>query len=258
MGATRVASRYLAARAINLSDWGLEGLGTGKPVELFHGTTRSFKAFSLDHIRADLVNLFYGSGIFLTPSKHVAAGYAHANRNIGFEASLIDDLEGRNRKAGAFLRQLYLKGRDYWDDLTRESLGLGPDDDYGEAVTKLAGGVDPNTLVDVSGYIIGSKVKPLGGDDGPSLFNQSTGLPSYAYDNLDEIGLDSGKYRPKVYTVRVKAHNPLITASKSEARRAKAGGYDCVVFHGASLVQGVPEVAVFDPHDVKVTRVEVL
>ena len=259
MNPSRVAARYQAAQKLTLSHWDLEGLLTGQAVTLYHGTTRSFKSFDLNRSRTELVNKFYGPGIFLTPSKRVAAEYADANRNIGFDESLIDDLESRNRKAGAFLRQLYTKGYDYWDELTRESLELGPDDDYGDAVQTLAGGVDPNTLGDVGKYIIGSKQDAPPQDEGfVNIFNMSTGLPSYVYDMLDEIGLDSNVYRPKIYTVQVKVSNPLITASKAEARRAKSKGYDCVIFHGADLVMGVPEVAVFNPHDVKVTHVEVL
>lgn len=259
MNPTRVASTYLAAQKLNLSHWGIEGLLTGQPVTLYHGTTRSFKTFDINRSRTELVNKFYGPGIFLTPSKRVAAEYAHANRNIGFDESLIDDLESRNRKAGAFLRQLYVKGYDYWDELTRESFGLNPDDSYMDAVQEFAGGVDPNTLADVGKYIIGSKQDAPSQDDGfVNIFDTSTGLPSYVYDMLDEIGLDSSVYRPKVYTVQVRVQNPQVTASKADARRAKSKGYDCVVFHGADLVLGAPEVAVFSPHDVKITHVEVL
>jgi hypothetical protein len=91
-----------------------------------------------------------------------------------------------------------------------------------------------------------------------NIFDMTTGLPDYAYKYLDEIGLDSKTYRPKVYTVTVTVKNPLITANDSAAKAARHKGYDSVVFYGRDLVQGVPEVAVFNPSNVKVKHIEVV
>jgi hypothetical protein len=248
-----------AAKALNLSHFGLEGLTSGKPVTLFHGSTRLFTSFDMGKSRTELVDRFYGAGIFLVPSKRVAEQYAEANRNMGFDPSLIDDLKKRNAKAGAFMETLYSKGDAAWDDWTPEKLGVAPGGDYIEALQKLAGGVDPNTLSDVCQFIEGTRVRRLGAENEPiNIFNTSTGLPAWAYDNLDEIGLDSKTYRPKVYTVTVTVSNPLVTASKSQARGAKSKGYDAVVFYGSDLVGGVPEVAVFKSSDVKIVHVEVV
>lgn len=258
----RVASRFLErqAKPLRLEDWNLEGLAQGQQVTLYHGTTQSFQAFDLQKSRPELVNAYYGVGIFLTPSKRVAEKYAEANRNIGFDPSLIDDLRRKNAPAADFMNILYTKGDAAWDMWSREALGLGPDDSYMDALEKMAGGVDPNTLADICRWVLGSKlVSAVKEDEGfVNIFHQSTGMPDWVYNLLDEVGLDSAKYRPKVYTVSVVAQNVLVTASKAQARSAKQKGYDCVVFHGADLVSGVPEVAVFHPRQVKVTHVEVV
>lgn len=67
-----------------LSEYNLKGLRTGQPVTLYHGTTRLFRTFDMNQSRDELVDSYYGKGIFLSPSKRVAALYANANRNIGF------------------------------------------------------------------------------------------------------------------------------------------------------------------------------
>lgn len=255
-----VAARFLAlARDFNLAEWGLDGLTKGQRVTLYHGTTRTFHAFDMQKSRTELVNRYYGAGIFLTPSARVASDYADANRNIGFDTSLIDDLKQKNPKAAAFMRTLYERGDAAWDLWSPETLGVSREE-FGDAMEKLAGGVDPNTLADVCRFVIGSKITEEPRDDGGfvDIFSRSTGLPEWAYSQLDEIGLDSNRYRPKVYTVSVLVKNTLVTASKAQAKSAKAKGYDCVVFYGADLVQGVPEVAVFDSHAVTITHVEVV
>jgi hypothetical protein len=58
--------------------------------------------------------------------------------------------------------------------------------------------------------------------------------------------------------VVVSCKNPLVTGSKAEAKKARARGYDCVVFHGADLVDGVPEVAIFDAKRAQIKKVEVV
>ena len=79
------------------------------------------------------------------------------------------------------------------------------------------------------------------------------------FDALDRLGLDSSEYRPKVYTVEVSGlDRVLVTRSKAEAGKAKAKGYDAVVFCGSDLVDGVPEVVVFDPSNVRVTKVDLV
>lgn len=257
----RVASRYqqslrTAKKQLELSWYDLEGVLTGQPVTLYHGSTRLFHKFDMSKSREDLVKNYYGSGIFLTPSKKVAGRYAEANRNIGFEPEIIDDLKSRNRPAGEFMQDLFSKGNAAWDDLIDKMKELYPDEAPGVAVDKYLG-VDGNTINDVCGYIIDSKIEPLG-RDAPTLFSMSSGAPDYVYDNLDEIGIDSSKYRPKIYTVSVTVKKPLITASKAQAKSARSKGYDSVVFYGSDLVDGVPEVAVFDPGDVRIKHVEVL
>jgi hypothetical protein len=89
--AAKIASRYLLSRNLDreIQQHRLEGLLSGEPTVLYHGTTRSFRAFDMSKSRGELVDKFYGAGIFLTPSKRVAEKYANANRNIGFDPEII-------------------------------------------------------------------------------------------------------------------------------------------------------------------------
>ena len=117
--------------------------------------------------------------------------------------------------------------------------------------------MDANEIGDLAPWIIGSKVKKLGEGDPVNIFNMSSGMPGWVYDLLDTLGLDSKKYRPKVYTVTVKVDNPLVTDSKAEARKAKSMGYDSVIYYGSGTVDNVPEVAVYDPSKVAIKNVQV-
>jgi hypothetical protein len=259
--------RRAAARAVKdpLVEYHLEGLRTGDPVILYHGTTRLFRAFDMSQSRGELNEGYYGNGIFLTPSKRVAELYANANRNIGFPPSIIADLKRKNRPAGNFLQTLFDHGPDGWEIAWKDAGFWNDNPGPGEGKVDWEGfntflGVDGNTLQDIADYIIGSKSKPLGSGDGPlDLFGGgSTGTPDYGYGQLDEVGLDSKTYRPKVYTVVATCSNPLVTKSKSAARNARSKGYDSVFFYGADLVQGVPEVAVYSSRNVKVRKIEVV
>lgn len=256
--------RRVLARADPLEGYHLEGLSNGTPVKLYHGTTRLFRKFDLGQSRDDLVNDYYGKGIFLTPSKRVAEQYANANRNIGFPPSIVADLTQKNAPAGKFLQTLVDHGQDGWEIAWKEAGFWNENPAPGEAQVDWQGydrylGVDGNTLQDIADYVLGSKSKPLAGGGPLDIFGGGgTGLPDHVYNSLDEVGLNSKTYRPKVYTVVVTVSNPLVTKNKSQARRAKSKGYDCVVFHGADLVMNVPEVAVFNPRNVKITHIEVV
>lgn len=247
-----------------VSEWHLEGLKNGTPVTLFHGTTRTFRTFDPSTVRDELVDRFYGRGIFLTPARRVAVQYAEANRNIGFPPSLINDLSRKNPVAGKLMQYLYDHGQDGWDIFWKDQGYMILDDPkYPEGRPNMPAfeadmaGIDGNDVQDVADYLIGSASKPLSG--GPvNIFDTSTGMPGYVYDTVDTLGLNSKVYRPKVYTVSVTASNPLVTKSKSQAKKARSQGYDCVVYHGTDLVGGVPEVAVFDPRAVKVRKIEVV
>lgn len=253
------------AAADPVAEWNLEGLTNGTPVTLYHGTTRTFRTFDPATVRDELVNKFYGRGIFLTPSKRVAMQYADANRNVGFPPSIINDLSRKNQVAGLLMKALYDNGPDGWDIFWKDhGYWISDDPKYPDgrpdmpAFEAAMGGVDGNDVQDVADYILGSASKPLGSGDPVNIFNTSTGLPGYVYDTVDALGLNSKVYRPKVYTVTVTTKNPLVTKSKSQASKARTKGYDAVVYHGTDLVAGVPEVAVFDPRAVKVRKIEVL
>lgn len=249
-----------------LVEYHLEGLRTGHPVTLYHGTTRLFRSFDMGQSRDELVDSYYGRGIFLTPSKRVAGEYAYANRNIGFSPTIVADLKRRKPAAGRFLEMLVEHGDGGWTRALQDAGFWRENPGPGEGHVDLVGfedylGVDPNAVSDLAAYIIGSKVKPLGSETDSvldELMNSSTGAPDYVYDNLDALGLDSKTYRPKVYTVAVTVSNPLVTKSTSQARKARSKGYDSVFFYGTNLVQGVPEIAVFNPRNVKVRKIEVV
>lgn len=241
-----------------LEHYGLDALLRGERVTLYHGTTHTFTKFDMTKSREDLVNSYYGVGLFFTPSKKVAWQYADANRNIGFDPEIVDELRAVNRNAGEFLALLVAKGSDAWDALFADLKKKYPNLEAAEAIIEHFGTVDPNTLDDLAGYVLGSKTSPLGADDETAnIFHQRQGLPAYMYRSLDEIGLDSKKYRPKVYTVSVSAKKVLVTKSKSQARGARGKGYDAVIYYGPDLVSDVPEVATFDAARIQILHVEV-
>jgi hypothetical protein len=156
-----------------LARHGLDKLLDGRPTILYHGTTREFRKFDLASSRKELVNKFYGDGIFLTPSMGVAVQYAEANRNIGFDKGIISDLKKIDRVGGAFLAELCKSGNAAWEGFSVENWN---------SELKL----DPNTIADIAAYVIGSKVRPLGSrDDSFNIFSMSSGLPGYVYDELD-------------------------------------------------------------------------
>jgi ADP-Ribosyltransferase in polyvalent proteins len=263
--ASRVARRFKAKTAkihpSEITRWGFDDLMAGKSVTLYHGTTSTFKAFDMSKSRTELVNNYYGAGIFFTPSKRVAWQYAEASRNTGFDSGVIDEVRQKSRGAGDFLEALYKHGNDGWEIYMKEAGFVKEDESWDiEGFDAHLGGIDPQRLGDIAGYIIGSKMETVGSSDALDLFGGgSTGTPEQIFDNLDTIGIDSAKYRPKVYTVTVTVgkDKTLLTANKSQARRAKSKGYEAVIFHGSDLVGGVPEVAVFQGSRVRVSKVDV-
>lgn len=236
---------------VDLSHYDLDKLVRGEPTVLYHGTTATFNRFRLDTSRDELVDQFYGKGIFFSPRKKVAQKYAYANRNKGLPKSVIDEISSVDRESGDFLRSLFEKGRDAWPEYEEKGFDLGS--------LKL----DANSLMDISMNILGTAYTPGGGKStmdelSEVFFGNSDTTPEWVYDLLDRLGVDSNLYRPKVYTSIVTVSNPLVTASTSEAKKARSKGYDSVVFCGRDLVDGVPEVAIFDPSLAKISHVEVL
>jgi len=264
---TRVASRWvLSKQELELRWYDLEGLTDGSTVILWHGSTKKFDRFDVSKSREELVKDYYGGGIFLTPRKPIAWDYAQANRNIGFDPSLIDEMKRVNANAGDFMERLFRTGRKAaWRELTGETLPKKyPGIELHEAMDKYFGSADPHDIEDVAEYLIGSKSFEAPEDDtmeqlmGLMGGGQRTGAPDWLYNKLDQLGLDGDAYRPKVYTVAVKGiFNPLITKSLAQARKAKSKGYDAVVYYGSEAVEGVPEVAIFDPKKVKILKYEV-
>jgi len=246
-----------------LDAYGLEDLVRGGSATLYHGTTRSFQRFDSAYIRHELINQFYKApGIFLSPKRGVAEDYATAARNTMIPASVVDDLSRINRGAGEVLRRLVTEGRDAWDGLFEDAVTRFPDAGSPvDSLHQMTGGVDSNTLLDIAGYVDGTRYGNA--PETNSLFDlwgmTPTGTPDHVFTDMESVGLDADVYRPKVYTVTVSGlERVLVTKSKPAAARAQKQGYDAVVFCGADLVGGVPEVVVFDPSRVRVTKVEVV
>lgn len=227
-----------------LSYYGLDKILSGEKTTLYHGTTASFRRFDISKSRKKLVNDFYGPGIFLTPKKVVAGKYAYANRNIGLPPEIIRDYQSVDRDGAAWMRTLFERGDGAWDNHRKLWEKVGD---------------SAQTISDVADWIIGTKTKRPSSSSGfQNIFSTSTGMPDYVYEDVDSLGIDGDKYRPKVYTVILSGvKHPLVTDSQAEARKARRAGYDCVVYYGPDLVDDVPEVAVFDASLVRVTKVEV-
>jgi hypothetical protein len=178
-------------------------------------------------------------------------------------ATVVDDLTRINRGAGEVLGKFVTQGYDVWDGLFEDAVARFPDAESPVAALEMVtGGVDTNTLMDIAKYVEGSRAAE-GSTSETTLFDlwgmTPTGTPDHVFTDLESVGLDADPYRPKVYTVEVSGlEQVLVTKSKSEAAQARRNGYDAVVFCGSDLVGGVPEVVVFDPSKVRITKVDVV
>lgn len=226
-----------------------ERIGKGAPLVLFHGTTEQFASFDLKKSRKELVEDFYGEGIFFTTSKAAAWQYAYAARNQGLSPEVIAALGRKNRGAARVLAAFVEHGRDVWEQpgVTVASL------------EEASGGVEANTLMDLAQHVRGSRyVDPVDEREEimRALLGGGYGVPDWVFKKLRGLGVDPKPFMPKVYTVEVRVDRPLWTASTDKARRARKLGYDSIVYYGPNLVEGAPEVAVFDPRRVKILKVE--
>ena len=229
--------------------------GTGV---FYHGTTSMFSSFDPAYIRSQ-ANMKVGSGIYLTPVKYIALGYATGARNAVIPASVVDDLERVNPAAGKMLRLLVQRGNEVsWDEIFALAKQSYPNESGIDALERMIG-TDPNHLLDISHHVDGSRTVQrqeaslfsLWGIGGPA------GVPWYVYDYIDQLGVDSKAYRPKVYTLLVSGvRNVLVTDSQERGRGARAQGYDAIVYTGRDVEDGVPEVVVLDPSKVRVVKVE--
>ena len=264
----RVAGLDPKAQKDLLRYWGLEGLTSGTPVTLYHGTTaQKFSAFSLDKNRDALVTKFFGRGLFFTPDKSVAWKYAYAARNMSqLPRSIIDELRARNPSAAEFMRIMHEQGYDgdtWLNFYTAHNLLSANGQIDKQKETELFGGLDPQTIADVAEYIEGAKQPGGVPDMGEEIVavmhgTKAGGLPNWVFQSLAQLGLDPNEYAPKVVTVQVVAQKPLVTDDQTEAKNAQTKGYDSlVVVSHEALVDGVPEVAVFDASKVRVVDIEV-
>lgn len=256
---------YLKESNSQLGYFGLDEFVKGSPIVLYHGTTTSFSSFDIDKSRKNLVDKYTGIGIFLTPSKKIAWKYAMSSRNKGLPVGVIDDVKKANPHAGEFLEMLYKHGQRGWELFWKEKgfLRDNPGEGAGELDTEAFRAylnVDANSLMDVATFIEGSSYEASGSEESSllDLFSGTPqGAPDWLFDELDSLGVDSTKYKPKVYKVSTQASHVLVTGDKEEAKRAFSLGYDAFVFMGEDLVDGVPEVAIRDGSQVNILDVEV-
>jgi len=227
----------------DLKYWNLNRFLQGGWTTLYHGTVASFDKFDMSYVRQELVDGFYGGGIFLTPSEEIAWEYAQANRNFGLPKTIIQDISRQHAEAGAFLSLVYKLGYEKgWEALIQSGY------QYGDTLN----GFDPQDISDLAPYIIGTK-DPVSLTS--TIFGGALIMPDYIYDFIDDLGLDSTVYKPKVYVVVGKANKVLITDNMSEAKRAPTQGYDGVIYFGSATVRGVPEVAIHNPKNIRILRV---
>lgn len=228
----------------DLKYWNLNSFLQGGWTTLYHGTVASFDKFDMSYVRQELVDGFYGGGVFLTPSEEIAWEYAQANRNFGLPKSIIQDISRQHAEAGAFLSLVYKLGYEKgWDALIQSGFDFAVD---------TLNGFDPDSISELAPYIIGTK-EPVSLTS--TIFGGALSIPDYIYDFIDDLGLNSTVYKPKVYVVLGKANRVLITDDMGEAKRAPAQGYDGVVYFGSATVRGVPEVAIHNPKNIRILRV---
>lgn len=228
-----------------LKYYNLQRFVEGGWVTLYHGTVAHFNKFDMSYVREELVNSFYGKGIFFTPSKEIAWEYALANRNYGLPSSVIEEVSRQYPKAGAFMLLQHEVGYSAsWDVLV--SMGF-------DFALDTLDGLDPNNVSDVVPYIIGAQDPVI---QEQTLFGSRLMVPDYIFETLEEWGIDTTPYKPKVYVCLCRASNVLVTNNMSEAKRAPKQGYDGVVYHGSQLVGGVPEVAIHNSKNIKILRVD--
>ena len=253
VGAMKSRRGSRARESFDIERFVKQGVGV-----FYHGTTSMFSSFDPAYIRAQS-NMKVGSGIYLTPDKDIARGYATGARNAVLPARVVDDLERVNPAAGKMLRLLVQRGNEEsWDEIYALAKQSYPNESGTDAVERMIG-TDPNHLLDISHHVAGSRTAQRQEDSLFSLWGIGgpSGVPWYVYDYLDQVGVDSKIYRPKVYTLLVSGvRNVLVTGDGDVGRRARAQGHDAVVYTGSDVEDGVPEVVVFDPSKVRVVDVE--
>lgn len=228
-----------------LEDMGLEKLLTGQSLILYHGSSRKFDAFDAEKTRTDLVDLYYGSGLFFVSREDIAWDYAHAARNADLPVSVVDDVERAHPEIGRFMRRSMVSGGlewpEEWAHLPQREIDL-----FYEAAS-------------VVPYVEGSRVPCTRLSAFEELLGATPGITLSAYKGLHELlGKKAEDYFPRVYMAIVKARNPLVTNELDVARVARRDGYDSVVYFGDHAVGGVPEVAVFDPSQVTILGSKVM
>lgn len=215
----------------------------GDPCVLYHGTTHHIDTFDIKKSRTELNSSYYGDGIFLTPDINIAWKYAYANRNVGFEVELIEELKNYNRELGVLLEDFYKHGNDVWNfKKYKNEDGTFKDFD-----------VDPNNIADIAEWIPNSKLrsdrnKHYQNVTSFDLFGSDSGFNlSWFADELKKLGIKKYIPYPRVYSVIYKTDPDKVIVSDKEVKSSR---YDTVVFIGDDLVEGTPEIQSFK-HNLK-------
>jgi hypothetical protein len=240
-------------------------LHSGKPITVYHGTTSDFKTFDAKYMRDELLNQsqYIGAGFFFAVSEATAYKYADSGRNSVITYDEVFPLlkKGLPSEVYQYANHLYRHG---WDDkLTEMMMEKAPSGmTRGEYLDTI--GIDMNDVVEVVDAIHGShgmskaQADTLG--DLFSMFSGSSSSGRYAVAySLENLGISPDPILPKVLTCKVRANNVKLVRDLKEAKSARREGYDAIVWYGGEhLVNGEPEVVIFDAKNIQVTNIEII
>jgi hypothetical protein len=256
------------AKPIFFYDKKLSGfLHSGNPITVYHGTYSNFKSFDAKYMREKLLNQpdFVGNGFFFTISKRVAEKYADSRRNslIFFDEVFPILKKNLPREIYEYAVHYYHHG---WDDNLNDLIKSRTPRSMGTFEYFDSFGLEINTLF----YGIIDEIEDSHGvtqrqEDALAevmgFFNPSS--PSSGREEiaslLEEIGINGDSLRPKIYTCKVRAENVKLVKDLVEAKRAWREGYDAIVWAGGDhLIEEEPEVVIYNPKNIHITKVEVI
>lgn len=214
---------------------------------LYHGTNKDFDSFDIEkEYRSRNEKLGAGKAIYLSPSKEVAKKYAEANANASFNKVIIQELKEKNELAAELLELIYIQGYEKGWDVFLEKYGYAGVDKMEEE------GYNPNDVSTLAPYIRGTK--DVETEEPTNFFNTTTSaeMPEGIINIAKSLGIKSIPVEPKILTVRLKPQAKLKEIGftedlKREVEQAKQERYDALEFISDNSVDGIEEIAVFNP-----------
>lgn len=240
-------------------------LHSGKPITVYHGTTSDFKDFESKHMREELLNHpnRVGNGFFFSVSKKTAERYADSNRNSVITYGEVFPLLKKSLPSEVYQYAVHLYHHGWDGKLTEMMMEKAPSGmTRGQYLDTL--GIDMNDVVDLVNSIEGShgmnKAQADALGEILSFFSGSSSSGREGVgDLLRNIGIDPTPILPKVLTCIVRADNVKLVHDIGEAKVAQGEGYDAIVWAGGGdLVNGDPEVVVYDARNIRVTKIEII